>query len=61
VRNLDEVKGNKKGQGKKAQNQLPIEQINRQLVKLKLIYQSQIKWGKLYKRLSKDGTVMEFA
>jgi len=54
---LDKVKGNKK----KAHNQSPIKQIDQQLADLKLIYQSQIKWGTLYARLLEDKTVMEFA
>ena len=55
---LDEKKGQRKGQGK-GQNTSPIEQINRRLADLKLLHQSQIKWGTLYGRLSEDGTVME--
>jgi hypothetical protein len=37
------------------------EQINRLLADLKLVHLGQIEWGKLYGRLSKDGSVMEFA
>ena len=39
----------------------PPKQIDRSLSDLKLVYSSQIEWGKLYGRLSQDGTVMEFA
>jgi hypothetical protein len=39
----------------------PPEQINRSLADLKLVHSGQIEWGKLYGRLSKDGSVMEFA
>jgi hypothetical protein len=39
----------------------PPKQINRSLADLKLVYLGQIKWGKLYGRLSEDGLVMEFA
>ena len=61
-----ELKDNrqKRGQEKeqeKGQTISPTEQINRQLVDLKLLHQSQIEWGTLYRRLSEDGTVIEFA
>jgi hypothetical protein len=39
----------------------PPEHIDRSLADLKLVHSGQIKWGKLYRRLSKDGSVMEFA
>ena len=57
---LDGKKGQREGQ-ENSQTTSPIEQIDRTLADLKLLHQSQIEWGTLYGRLSKDGTVMEFA
>ena len=39
----------------------PPEYTDRSLADLKLVHSGQIEWGKLYGRLSKDGSVMEFA
>ena len=45
-------------QGKK---KVPAKQIKQTLAELKLTHAAQIPWGELYKELSKDGQVMEFA
>jgi len=45
-------------QGKK---KVPAEQISQRLAELKLTHTGQIPWGKLYRELSKDSQVMEFA
>ena len=37
------------------------KQVNRSLADLKLVHLSQIKWGKLYRRLLEDCSVIEFA
>ena len=39
----------------------PPEYIDRSLADLKLVHSGQIEWGKLYGRLLKDGSVIEFA
>ena len=52
--------GNDLMPAKQSQSEGP-EQIDWLLADLKLVHSSQIKWGKLYGRLSKDGSVMEFA
>ena len=40
---------------------VPTEQINRELAKLKLTYAAQIPWGELYRAVSKNSQVIEFA
>ena len=34
--------------------------INRLLIDLKLVHSGQIEWGKLYRRLLKDNSIIEF-